>query len=199
MLRPSFSLKWPAWPVHASTFPSIHPSIHLSSIHQSIIHPSYSPPTSLFTEQITPDTLQMTPRLSMHTSISRSLTVRRPHCSLRWNRHGRMSVMAAPVTLPVKPINRENLGTSRASRYDVISKAPRTNRAGRDTPRPLCLEYGETPASVERLKRRSLKGALVAVCVDPASNFCLCVAPFWLMAFQSHLCRGASNFWTVKS
>lgn len=100
--------------------------------------PSYSPSTSLFTEQINPDTLQTTPRLRIHTSISRSLTARRPHCSLRWNRHGSMSVMAAPVTLPVKPINRENLGTSRARRYDVISRAPRTNRAGLDT--PLCLE-----------------------------------------------------------
>lgn len=70
-----------------------------------------------------------------------------------------MSVMAAPVTLPVKPINRENLGTSRASRYDVISKAPRTNRAGRDIPpRP--------PASVERLKHREREGKteLLAAC-----------------------------------
>ena len=106
------------------------------SIHPSL--PSYSPSTSLFTEQITPDALQTTPRLRIHTSISRSLTARRPHCSLRWNRHGSMSVMAAPVTLPVKPINRENLGTSRARRYDVISRAPRTSRAGLDT--PLCLE-----------------------------------------------------------
>lgn len=137
-----------------STHLPFHPSIY-----QSIIHSFYSPSTSLFNEQMTPDALQMTPRLSIHTSISRSLTVRRPHCSLRWNRHGSMSVMAAPVTLPVKPINRENLGTSRARRYEVISKAPRTNRAGRDTPRPPCLERNETAASAERLKQRSWKGA----------------------------------------
>lgn len=97
-------------------------------------HPSYSSSISRFTEHIRPDPLQMTPRLSIHKSISRSCTVRQPHCSLRWHRHGSISVMVAPVTLPVKPINRENLGTNRARRYDVISKVPRTNRAGRDIP-----------------------------------------------------------------
>lgn len=51
----------------------------------------------------------------------------------------------------VRPINRENLGTSRASRYDVISKAARTNRAVRDT--PPCWEGDETP--VERSEQRS--------------------------------------------
>lgn len=139
-------------------------NLHLSFIVKNLtyhhiclpsINSSYSPSTSLLTEQITPDTLQMAPRLRIPTSISWSRTVRRPHCSLRWNRHGSMSVMAAPVTLPVKPINRENLGTSRASRYDVISKAPRTSRAGRDTPRPPCLEYDETADSGDRLKQRS--------------------------------------------
>lgn len=159
------------------------PCIYLY-IHPSI-YPSYSPSTSLFTEQITPDPLQMTPRLSIHTSISRPLTVRRPHCSLRWNRHGSMSVMAAPVTLPVKPINRENLGTSRASRYDVISKAPRTNRAGRDIPpRP--------PASVERLKQRErAKQSFWQL----ASNFCLWVAQFWLTVYQLHSCIYTLNLW----
>lgn len=172
-------------PVHVLPFYS-------SSIHQTIIHLSYSPSTNLFTEQITPDTLQMTPRLSIHTSISRSLAVMRPHCSLRWNRHGSMSVMAAPVTLPVKPINRENLGTSRASRYDVISKAARTSRAGRDTPRPPCLD--ETTASGERLKPRSWKGKQ-SVCFEP---FYLWVALFWLIVsalFKAwrHFKRGSTS------
>lgn len=57
-----------------------------------------------------------------------------------------MSVMAAPLTLPVKPISRENLGTSRDRRYEVISRAARTSRAGREMPGP--------PASVGRVERR---------------------------------------------
>lgn len=44
--------------------------------------------------------------------------------------------MAAPVTLPVKPISRENLGTSRDRRYEVTSRAARTSRAGREMPGP---------------------------------------------------------------
>lgn len=54
-----------------------------------------------------------------------------------------MSVMAAPVTLPVKPISRENLGTSRDRRYEVISRAARISRAGREIP----------GVSVERVER----------------------------------------------
>ncbi|TNN40552.1 hypothetical protein EYF80_049273 [Liparis tanakae] len=108
--------------------------------------------TSPFTEQITPDTLHTAPRLRMHASASRSPAVRRPHCSLRWRRHGRTSVVSDPVTLPVRPISSENRGTSRARRYDVISKAARTARAARDTPRPPCWEGGETP--VDRPEQR---------------------------------------------
>lgn len=78
----------------------------------------------------------MTPVLRIHTSARRSLPESRPLCSRRWHRHGRMSVMAAPVTLPVKPISRENLGTSRDRRYEVISRAARTSRAGREMPGP---------------------------------------------------------------
>lgn len=56
-----------------------------------------------------------------------------------------MSVMALPVTLPVKPISRENLGTSRDRRYEVISRATRTSRAGWEMPGPS--------ASVGRVER----------------------------------------------
>ena len=76
----------------------------------------YSPSTSLLSEQITPEVLQTSPRLSMATSVSLSRAPRRRQRSLRWKRQGRIRVMAAPVTLPVRPISRENLGTSRASR-----------------------------------------------------------------------------------
>lgn len=97
---------------------------------------SYSPASSRFTEQKMPDTLQTTPVIRMHTSVRRSLSERRSPCSLRWHAHGSMRVMAAPVTLPVKPISSENLGTKRARKYDDISRAARTSRAGRETCRP---------------------------------------------------------------
>lgn len=97
---------------------------------------SYSPTNNLFTEQKMPDKLQTTPVIRIHTSIRCSLPVSRPLCSLRWHRHGSMRVMTAPVTLPVKPISSENLGTSRARKYDVISRAARTSRAGREIPEP---------------------------------------------------------------
>lgn len=97
---------------------------------------SYSPTSNLFTEQKMPDTLQTTPVIRMHTSVRCSLLVSRPLCSLRWHRHGSMRVMAAPVTLPVKPISSENLGTNRARKYDAISRAARTSRAGREIPEP---------------------------------------------------------------
>ena len=47
-----------------------------------------------------------------------------------------MRVTAAPVTLPVKPISSENLGTNRARKYDVISRVARTSRTGREIPEP---------------------------------------------------------------
>lgn len=97
---------------------------------------SYTPTNNLFSEQNTPDTLQMTPVLRMHASVRHSPHVSRPLSSLRWQRHGSTSVMAAPVTLPVRPISRENLGTIRARRYAVTSRAARTSRAGRETPEP---------------------------------------------------------------
>lgn len=133
----------------------------------------------------------MTPRLNIHTSISRSLTLRRSHCSLRWNRHGNMSVMAAPVTLPVKPISRENLGTNRASRYDVISEAPRTNRAGRDIP------PWPPAASVERFKQPSREGKQSFR--QLASHCCLWVAQVWLMFSSFTQVKSVCYFKPVKS
>lgn len=97
---------------------------------------SYSPTSNRFTEQKMPDTLQTTPVIRMHTSVRRSLPVSRSLCSLRWHTHGSMRVMAAPVTLPVKPISSENLGTKRARKYDDSSRAARTSRAGRETSKP---------------------------------------------------------------
>lgn len=69
-----------------------------------------------------------------------------------------MRVMADPVTLPVKPINKENLGTSRASRNDVVSKAPRTSRAEQDTPPLLCLEYRRAAGSGRRNEEKEVQG-----------------------------------------
>lgn len=111
-------------------------SLMLSGSPPGLKRRSYTPTNNLFSEQNTPDTLQMTPVPRMHASVRRSLPVSRPLSSLRWHKHGSMSVMAAPVTLPVRPISRENLGTIRARRYAVISRATRTSRAGRETAEP---------------------------------------------------------------
>lgn len=120
------------------------------SIH-ALLHPStnqpYCPSTSLLAEHTRPDRLQTTPRLRMDMSSRRSLAARRPQCSLRWNRQGSTSVMAAPVTLPVRPISKENLGINWARRNDEISKQPRITSAGWDHPLPALPEPGEEDAN----------------------------------------------------
>lgn len=103
--------------IHPFTFPCL-------------TNPPYCPSTSLLAEQTRPDRLQTTPRHRMDMSSRRSLAARRPQRSLRWNRQGSTSVMAAPVTLPVRPISRENLGTNWARRNDAISKQPRITITG---------------------------------------------------------------------
>lgn len=86
-------------------------------------YPSPNTLSSPFIEQTMPARLQRKPKIKTEISAHFSKKDSFFHLSFKWKREGRRKVIAAPVTLPAKPISRAKCGMNMAiSRVNMRNK-----------------------------------------------------------------------------